>query len=343
MSPGEPPEGELARFFGYSHDLLVILDEAGRVLMVSPSVERILGHSLEAMLGASLLDFVHEQDRDNARLQTGLVREGRRVPDLDLRVRQADGTWVPLRCSLAAGPHGRIYGVGRDKTVEVRHRKALVDREVADLRLRTAMELHDGILQTLTGASFQIAIARRLLHADPTAAEQVLATLARSVSAEQQEMRLYVDEVKGREPSWADERVAIGTRVEEMLERVALVWGVEIDADLDLPDGLTADRDRELMRIIQEAAVNAARHGGAHRVSVTAHSDGGGIHVVVEDDGHGFSFLGEYDDAELRRRRLGPLSLKRRVASAGGSLSIRSTREGSALSVRLPIPEGRSG
>jgi len=36
---GEPRHRELARFFGYSNELLVILDERGRALVLSPSVE----------------------------------------------------------------------------------------------------------------------------------------------------------------------------------------------------------------------------------------------------------------------------------------------------------------
>lgn len=336
---GEPPEGELARFFGYSHDVLVILDAEGQVVMVSPSVERVLGYALDDLLGARLVDRVHPEDRLRVKAQARTLVQGEAVSGLDVRIGGADGTWVPMRWSLALGPEGRIYGVGSDLTRELRHREARLSQEVAELRLGTAMELHDGILQTLTGASFQIAVARRLVRRDPARAEEVLAALGRSISAEQQEMRLYVDEVKGGSPLWGDGALSLAARIEGMLERVSVVWGLTAVSRVRLPDGLSPETERRLVRITQEAAVNAARHGGARSVNVRVGLDGREIVLEVSDDGHGFSFYGEFDDAALRERRLGPLSLKHRVAAAGGTLSIVSTPNGATLAVRIPLAE----
>lgn len=339
-SMGEPAEGELARFFGYSHDVLVILDAEGRVVVVSPSAERLLGYAMEGLLGVRLLDRVHPDDQILVKTQARSLRAGETVTSLDVRIEAADGRWVPMRWSLALGPGGTIYGVGRDRTREIRHREAQLSQEIAELRLRTAMELHDGILQTLTGAAFQIAVARRLVRQDPARAEEVLAALAKTVAAEQQEMRLYVDEVKGGSPMWGDGNLGLAGRIEAMLDRVSVIWGLEAVAHVRLPEGLSPETERRLVRITQEATVNAARHGGARSVSVRVEMDGREVVVEVGDDGHGFSFQGEFDDATLRERRLGPLSLKHRVAAAGGTLSILSTPEGATLAVRIPLAEG---
>jgi PAS domain S-box-containing protein len=317
----------------------VILDAEGQVAVASPSVERVLGYALEDLLGAKLLARVHPEDHLLVKTRSRALLKGEAVSGLDVRIEAADGSWVPIRWSLALGPEGRIYGVGRDLRKEVRHREARLFQEMAELRLRTAMELHDGILQTLTGASFQIAVARRLVRQDPARAEEVLAALARSVSAEQKEMRLYVDEVKARSPSWAGEALDLERRIEDMLERASVIWGLAAVAHVRLPDGLSAETERRLVRITQEATVNAARHGGARSVNVSVGLDGRELVLEVSDDGHGFSFHGEFDDAALRARRLGPLSLKHRVAEAGGTLSIVSTPVGATLAVRIPLAE----
>lgn len=335
----EPPEGELARFFGYSRDVLVILDGGGRVLVISPSVERVLGYAIQELMGERFFHWVHPDDQALVKEQSRALVAGRPIPDLDARIQRSDGTWVEMRWSLSVGSSHRIYGVGRDRTAELRRREALLSQELAELRLRTAMELHDGILQTLTGASFQIATARRLLRRDPAAAESVLEALARSVSAEQQEMRLYVDEVKGGSQIWTGRSAGIAGRVVEMLERVELIWGLRTVPDIVLPDTLSPETGRRVLRIVQEAAVNAARHGGAKSIRVDVRVEGHEIHVRAMDDGHGFSFLGDYDDAALREKRLGPLALKHRVAAAGGRISIRSTPQGATLSVSIPLVE----
>lgn len=336
---GEPLEGELARFFGYSWDVLVVMDRGSRVHLVNPAVERVLGYSMERVLGRRLLRWVHPEDRAAAgdRLRHA---SGQGIAALDVRIRRAEGGWMPMRWSLTAQGRSRIYAVGRDRTEEVRHREERLKNEMAELRLRTAMELHDGILQTLTGATLQIAVARRLLMQDPSAADDVLAALGSTVAAEQQEMRLYVDEVKGKMPPWTDGTLDFAERIRNVLERVSRIWGVTTSLDAK-PDLETApEQARQILRIVQEATVNAARHGSATAVSVAAVRDAEDIALTITDNGRGFSFLGEYDTEALKEKRLGPLSLKHRVARTGGRISIKSTRGGSRVSVRIPaFPE----
>lgn len=335
----EPLEGEFARFFGYAQDVLAILDDGGRILLVNPSAERILGYRITELLGRRALGMVHRQDR---RLVVARARElgaDRPVRDLDARIVGVHGGVVPMRWSLSLGAQRRIYAVGSDRTDEARRVEAVLGSEMAELRLRTAMELHDGILQTLTGASLQIAVARRLVRQDPLAAENLLAALGDTVRAEQQEMRLYVDEVKGQSPFWVEGEQGMAARIAAMLERVHAVWGVATSLEADIEDELPPEVGRRVLRIIQEATVNAARHGLAKKVSVTVGRDGPDIAIHIADDGRGFPFHGEFDADELREKRIGPLSLKHRVDDAGGRISIHSTTAGSTVRIVLPSSE----
>ncbi len=340
--PREPLEGELARFFSYSHDVLAILDGGGRVLVINPSVERVLGCSIEEIIGRRFLHWVHPEDRPKVRLGARALVAANPISALDIRVSRMDGGWVPMRWSLSVDHQRRIYAVGRDRTDQVQRQEALLRQEMFELRLRTAMELHDGILQTLTGAGLQIAVARRLIHSDPAAAGEVLEALGTSLAAEQREMRLYVDEVKGSAAASPDGTLGLRERIETIIERVGAIWGVSTSVDARLPGRLPPELGRQILRIIQEATVNAVRHGAARAVSVSAAFDGPDIAITVSDNGMGFSFLGEYDSEALKKKRLGPLSLKHRVEAAGGSMSINSTPGGSTVTVRLPFV-GESG
>lgn len=332
---------ELARFFGYSHDLLAILDGRGRVLAVSPSVDRFLGYAPEELTGVSLLGLIHPEDDAGVREQLRALADTGSVSGVDGRLRRADGRWLPMRWSLSAhGPKGRIYGVGRDRSGDLRRHEDARNREEAELRLRTAGELHDGVLQMLTAASLQLEVARRLVQTDPDAAQEVLRRLDEGVRAEQREMRLFVDEMKIEEPIWAEGRLPLAERVDDMLHRISAIWGVETSLACDLPHGFDAEFERQVLRVIQEAVVNAARHGGADSVLVHMADEGQAVTIELTDDGHGFPFQGNYSDQELKEQRLGPVSLKRRVGQGGGQMAIRSTPTGATIRIDFPTNRG---
>jgi signal transduction histidine kinase len=177
-----------------------------------------------------------------------------------------------------------------------------------------------------------------MVRTDPEAAERVLAKLAENFSAEQRELRLYVDELSLEEPLWADRRIPLGERLADMLDRIQAIWGVGTSLDGNVGDTFDAELERRILRIIQEAVVNAARHGGANHVRVRVESGPEAILIELSDDGHGFPFLGNYDDQELKDQRLGPVSLKHRVGQGGGTIAIQSTQEGAMLQISLPTP-----
>jgi len=61
------------------------------------------------------------------------------------------------------------------------------------------------------------------------------------------------------------------------------------------------------------------------------------VRVIVADDGRGFRFHGHYDHATLTEMKLGPVTLKERIVSLGGSLSIDSSESGARLEIVLPV------
>jgi PAS domain S-box-containing protein len=87
-----------------------------------------------------------------------------------------------------------------------------------------------------------------------------------------------------------------------------------------------------LYRVVQEALHNVRKHSGAARASVSLTGTGGGLVLTVEDLGRGF------DPAAMRGKRgLGLVSMKERVAAAGGVLTI-SARPGEGSRVQVQIP-----
>jgi signal transduction histidine kinase len=66
-------------------------------------------------------------------------------------------------------------------------------------------------------------------------------------------------------------------------------------------------------------------------------SAGGEVRIEVEDDGRGFPFHGRFALAELVAQKRGPWSLKERVVSLHGAMTIDSSDTGSRIDIRLPV------
>jgi signal transduction histidine kinase len=61
------------------------------------------------------------------------------------------------------------------------------------------------------------------------------------------------------------------------------------------------------------------------------------VRLLVADNGRGFPFSGRYDLPALTEEKLGPRTLKERIAALQGSLNIDSTGAGARLDIRLPL------
>jgi signal transduction histidine kinase len=74
----------------------------------------------------------------------------------------------------------------------------LRDTAVSTERLRLARDLHDGVLQTLTGAALQLQTARRLLALDPASSEERLSQVQRIIAAGQNDLRFFIHQLGPR-------------------------------------------------------------------------------------------------------------------------------------------------
>jgi len=207
----------------------------------------------------------------------------------------------------------------------------------AEERIRLSRDLHDGVLQSLTGAALQLQTVQRLWEAEPDGARERVGAIQRLIAEEQRNLRGFI-----RDSQLAPAGLTTGTEglhagLRELVQRLEGLWGLRVTLQLDrleeqASDALTYD----LCLIVQEALVNAARHAAASDVRVDVASVDGQVHVVVTDNGRGFPFLGDYDHAALMSLGIGPVMLKQRVKSLGGTLAIRSTPAGARLDIRVP-------
>jgi signal transduction histidine kinase len=213
---------------------------------------------------------------------------------------------------------------------------------VAEERVRLACDLHDGMLQSLTGAALQLQALAGLLDdgEDPDTAREQLREIQRLIAADQRDLRFFIEELKPVPPTPAGAG-GLGERLDELAERLKRLWGLRVEVRLEDLDGQLSEAfTRQLYRLLREALFNVARHAGATTARIEVARQGQTLRISVTDDGRGFSFQGRYDHEELARRKLGPVSLKERISTLGGSLAIDSAPGHTRLEVCLPTGGG---
>ena len=213
----------------------------------------------------------------------------------------------------------------------------LRDTVVTTERVRLARDLHDGVLQTLTGAALQLQAARRTLTVDPSAAEDRLSQVQRIIAAGQNDLRFFINQL-GPQRAGESGPIDLRGRVHDLADRIRRQWGVPVTvatepASLEIPDLLVTD----LFLLIHEAMVNAARHARASAIQLAILREAHQISIAVVDDGQGFPFEGRYSLADLAREQIGPRTLRERVASLGGSLELETGKDGSRLRLTVPL------
>jgi signal transduction histidine kinase len=212
------------------------------------------------------------------------------------------------------------------------HREGL-----AEERIRLARDVHDGIIQSLTGAALRLESARQMLVSEPAAAARLIEEIQDLLVFEQRELRAFVGELQAASSGPRARGADLAERLQKLGERMARHWDLKVELRSRLGEGaISARLAQDVYRLVQEALVNASRHGRASQATVELCSDGGGIQIAVADDGCGFPFHGRYDFATLTAQKLGPVSLKQRLTALGGCLDIASSAAGARLEMRLP-------
>jgi signal transduction histidine kinase len=208
---------------------------------------------------------------------------------------------------------------------------------VVDERIRLARDLHDGVLQSLTGAALHLAAISRLLETAPEQAQERLAEVQEQLATEQRDLRFLIQALKPAPVPLPVPAFPLTARLQELSHRVERQWGLHVVMQLEALEGkLTDALRRSIYHIVHEALINAARHASAATVQVAIHVDDQQVHLTVSDTGCGFPFHGQYDLADLTAMNLGPMMLRERVAALGGTLTLDSTAAGTCLDITVP-------
>jgi PAS domain S-box-containing protein len=119
-------EAERDRLFDVSRDLVCTLEFGTHLTQLNPRWQDLLGWAPDGLLGESLLDLVHPDDREHAAARLARVADSEAALRVDARLRSVDGDyrWFTWDC-LAVADSEAIAVIARDVTNEKAHEAEL--------------------------------------------------------------------------------------------------------------------------------------------------------------------------------------------------------------------------
>jgi signal transduction histidine kinase len=199
-----------------------------------------------------------------------------------------------------------------------KYQRAYAEARVLEERRRIARDLHDGLAQEL---AFIANKTRELAAAGASRATLLQLASAAQRGLDESRRAIQTLTTSGDAPF----EVALAQTVEEVAARL----GTNVQISAEPAPEITADQREQLLRIVREAVTNAGCHAQADLVRVQF-TNGGPLHLRVEDDGVGF------DPDDTHSDGFGLLTMRERAHAIGADFQVSSrVGSGTAIEVRL--------
>jgi signal transduction histidine kinase/PAS domain-containing protein len=198
-------------------------------------------------------------------------------------------------------------------------------------RNRLAGEIHDTLAQAFTGISLQLGVAKWLLEQDPSKIEPILDRINDIAQSGLAEARRSVWEIYPTAQKYANLAEKLSQHIENV-KQTTHDHSLRIDFQiLGTAYQVAAIIGYNLLKIAQEAIVNALKHAKPKNLSIVLTYKSSFVSLKITDDGCGFQ-------PSLDNGGFGVLSMSERSDRLGGQLSINSILgQGTEILVEIPL------
>lgn len=210
-------------------------------------------------------------------------------------------------------------------------RQHVLTEQTARLAERTRMsrDLHDSIKQQVFALATQIGAALTLLDSKREETRTHLEVASELAYQVRQELTSLIQELR---PASQIEK-EFNQALRDELERWSRQNNIPIDSRLQDVPQLPTTIAKELLRVVQEALSNVARHSQATCVEISLEQEREQIVLVIADNGRGF------DRMAVSSQSVGLQSMQERLEEIAGTFQIQSTvGQGTQIRVCYPYP-----
>jgi signal transduction histidine kinase len=228
---------------------------------------------------------------------------------------------LPLAWTLAR----RVDRAQAESRRSLQHALSASDLE----RRRIARDLHDGIMQDVSGAGYALSAASSSLPPGADTPRRLIDEVSGLVRHVGESLRALLADIYPANLA----RDGLAVAVEELGRRAA-DQGVEVEVKIDEESlaGVPLEVSQLCYRVIREGLRNVLRHAHASHAQVHATAQNGEVFIAVADNGRGFQ------QRESTEGHLGLRLLEDTLQDLGGSLAIDSGVDGGTiLSAAFPV------
>lgn len=195
-------------------------------------------------------------------------------------------------------------------------------------RTRIAREIHDTLMQGVTGISLQLEASAQNLLDSPADAKRRIDLALEKLDATLAEARECVLALRTPQAPSGDMVTALREMAEQITAGLPLSLQFEVKGtERTLPP----DQQAQVLRIAREAVTNTAAHACAQKLKVSLAFEPDCVRLAAWDDGRGF------EPARVNGGHFGIVGMQERARAIGASLELRSS-PGAGTEVVVSLP-----
>lgn len=204
---------------------------------------------------------------------------------------------------------------------------------VVEERQRFAMDMHDGIIQSIYAIGLGLESAALQAEGAPEALRDQLRTTTRGLDEVIQDIRGYIVNLGPGRFGGKSLSAGLNDLARELRMNGMTQVHVEIEEGVD--ESLTPAQTTELFHVAREALTNIVKHARASVATVAIEADDDLEHLIVEirDNGGGFVV----PPGGFPEKRHGLRNMRQRIEALGGQMTINSA-PGRGTTLRLLVP-----
>ncbi|WP_166267641.1 PAS domain-containing sensor histidine kinase [Marinobacter caseinilyticus] len=317
-------------------DPIITMDGRGLVESANRSAEKLLGYSLDQLVGHNICLLLSDPDMSNLeqfmheRLSNAVVES--RILRCDVTVLNQSGERIPVELGVSQIDHRNKFTAILRDTREKKRLQREVMQVAENERSRISRELHDSLGQELAAMSLSTMGQARTYSGKDDSVASAFSAFSQRLQHAIKQLRTIIFDLAPLDVSDS----GLVEALESLARAVSADNSVSCSCHIEAGQAesvIDSEKEIQLLRIAQEAVHNARKHAGAQHIVIALRKTGQNLRLQIIDDGKGIS-LPSNDRIDGQGIRI----MNYRAQLIGAELSVQAyVPHGTLVSCNLPL------